>query len=342
MLAKFSGKIYPNGEYGLSRVRERPLHEICPVLPPDRWEVEAFSGRDEGGAIAIRYGREFWRGAVPPFGSSIRFNSHTPKSSERKKRGMGGITPHGSKLVRNAAYKLEQDSGRGILSFLTLTLPSMSLEEWKLVLENWSQIVRILIQKLRRKLLSRNLSPSICGVVEIQEKRLSRTGELALHLHLVFQGRVVRKAWSISPVEFQDMWSSSAIARVPSLGRLYWGASTRVESIRKSCEGYLGKYLSKGKKAVQAIPEEIREYLPSSWYVCTIELRRVVKRETRSGTEVGTLLISLLESDRETYFRTVRTIDITMPGGRNCTVGWYGRISPYFAEMLSLWGVVSP
>jgi hypothetical protein len=52
-----------------------------------------------------------------------------------------------------------------------------------------------------------------------------------------------------------------------------------VKAVKKSAEGYLGKYMSKGGKDVKRFTEEnpVRTDLPTHWWHCTKELRQIIK-----------------------------------------------------------------
>lgn len=327
MLSKFSGKIYPNGEFGVSRVQDAQLSELCPSLPNIEWTQDAWSDDASIRGSSVSHGREYAIASSPILGLSIRSNSHTRPKVMRKPRGYMGISTYGAKLTRSAACLLEREFGLNCLSFATMTLPRMDAEQWKRLLENWSEIVRIFVQKLRRRLSILKLSTSIVGVVEIQSERLITTGEIGLHIHVVFQGRWRFGCWRLTPKDLQEIWSTSVVARIPSLAVVSWNSSTRIERLRKSCEGYLGKYLSKGKSAVAKVPEELRHLLPSSWNICTNELRREFKKRTLSGIDIGMLLISLIDTERASSFTMLRDVVIEFADGFTFTVGYYGRLT---------------
>lgn len=128
-------------------------------------------------------------------GSSNRLNSHTTSEPgkcdriKRARRGQKGLTPHGKMLVKNAASYLEKRHGKKNLSFLTVTIPSVSAEESKQISRCWSEIVRKFQQSITRHLSRQGLPPLVVGVTEVQEKRFERDGVLGLHLHLVFVGK---------------------------------------------------------------------------------------------------------------------------------------------------------
>lgn len=199
------------------------------------------------------------------------------------KRGLKGITSSGARLVRNAAYLLQKKYSKFRLSFLTLTLPPMSIEDEKALALQWSRVVRTFGQRLKRTLQSRGLSGNYVGVTEVQQKRFDSGRGIGLHLHLVFQGKKRQKGgWAIAPEEFRSMWCS-VLSTV--LGREVWSNSCEeVKQVKKSAEGYLGKYMSKGVQIIEAVIEKYGEdAIPSAWYTATAGIKKAIASRIRTA-----------------------------------------------------------
>lgn len=259
--------------------------------------------------------------------------SDVPKShSEKLNRGRAGITTHGKKLVRNAALRLERECGNFLLSFVTLTIPGISAEGALVVCENWGEIVRVFQQRLKRRLQSKGLPGEMVGCTEVQENRFAATNVVALHLHLVFQGRQFGMNWALTPTDIRGMWKDVLSPYLKGVEQeLYWDACENVQRVRKSASGYLGKYMSKGIKACKQIVDVYPEIvLPKCWYICTNSLRARVKT-----------FITLLTSDKSPDFETlcsigdtevcfyyIHPIVIEIDKGRFITVGYVGRLKP--------------
>lgn len=248
--------------------------------------------------------------------------SHPPNSH---KRGLNGITSYGARLVRNAAYLMQTKFGKENLSFITLTLPSCSKDELATIAAQWSHIVRLYVQELKRELERQGLYPGCVGVTEVQERRLRGRGELGLHLHLVAQGRASRRQpWRISPGFHRQVWG-----RILSgiLGRDFDARSLEnVQAVRKDAASYLGKYLTKG---VQVIGQIVETYgpdcCPSSWYTCTNSLRDAVKRKCYSSFDLGESIWPDLPVMEERGILTWVRLHQTEIGGRAFTVGVSGK-----------------
>ena len=166
------GRIYPNGEFGYSFTKEKPLDEILCTL-------------------------ESTNASISHKGESAR----TPK-------GRKGITCYSRRQVRNAAEAIQQRWGKSNCTFATVTLPSLDDDDYRAVLENWAELVRQFMQMMKRHLVSSGLPGVMVGVVEIQTKRMRREKRfLPLHLHFVFVGRRPGRSWMVTPLMVREYWS---------------------------------------------------------------------------------------------------------------------------------------
>lgn len=329
---KFSGKIWLNGEFGVSRQREAlfsskiendyhcPIHKQVMRSLIDDWGVSSvldwiLRGKAEEG-VAI--------------GSSMVTKSH----KSRKARGSGGITPYGRKMLRNAATLLQNECGHHRLSFLTLTVPQCSEAEYRAIAGDWSEITRQYQQYLRRCLTKRGLSGELVVCSEIQEERYEATGLPCLHLHLCFQGKPIgENAWVVTPKQCAKGWKSILKRYLPNCPD--WRAVENLRQVRKSAAGYLGKYMSKGARAVSSLVDAGRaDMLPSAWWNCTFSLRRRVLAGQLSGYKAGDSLINLIDSGRAECFHHLAPIMLPLRGGGEYIVGWFGRLKSWAYQML--------
>lgn len=268
----FRVKQFPNGEFTIGYV------------PPKKFDLEGLERPDRP-----RHGQQWWwqdpekwkqftcneiikEEQAPPLEYT-----HPPNS---RKRGLTGITTHGSRLVRNAAYMLQKRYGHKCLSFLTLTMPSLTREEYICTATQWSSIVKRITEEITRELRRHGLSGNVVGVTEVQSKRLRKKWGLGLHLHLVFCGRKrPNMAWAISHLWFRECWLrvlSRAVGR-----RVESSNCENVVMVKRDASAYLGKYLTKGKQVISEVIEQYgEECIPSAWYTCSLKLRNAVKRNT--------------------------------------------------------------
>lgn len=256
-----SGRLWPNGEFSIG-------YAPC------------------GGMERLLSPRERADKGVPLIGSSIGPNSHKHDDLGVPKRGTKGLTAHGKRVLRNAAWRLQRLYGKHCLSFVTLTMPSVTYEESWYVSSNWAEICRIFYQKLGRRLEAAGLPSSYLGCTELQPERSEREGHPALHLHFVVVGRRSRReGWALTPGDFRSLWSS--VLGDYFSGEKDWGACENVQQVKRDVSAYLSKYLSKGiSMARPPRSDETGWSLPTSWYNCSLELRRWVLDNVRSHPRI--------------------------------------------------------
>lgn len=195
---------------------------------------------------------------------------------ERRRKCQKGMTGAEKRLLRSMLYLMEKKVPKKQMSFLTLTLPSLSKYELVEMSNVWAEVIRRFIQELKRLLQRRDMPDVIAGCTEIQEKRWKYRGEVAPHAHLIFQGRL-HGAWAIRPEEIRQIWQ-----RILSdmLGReVDCSYATRIERIKKNPVAYMSKYMSKGGKILKEITDTYGDILPTSWLIGTQNLRSAVRDE---------------------------------------------------------------
>lgn len=273
---------------------------------------------------------------------------HDPRKPvvSRAPKGLRGITRYGTKMVRNGCYALQAMYGKARLGFLTLTLPNHPdyLPIW---VSRWAEIVRKTLQEIQRELKRLGAPSHLLGVTEIQSKRSDKAGFCVPHFHAVFvawdgkswrrvgiNGKITRKKQHyISHGKIQSIFHRVLLNEVRLVAEIEPetdGTMPRVEvqAVKKSAEGYLGKYMSKGakdvKKYLDADPN--RTDIPSHWWHCTKELRAIVKGLTGQVCPamvdaITTNYMELIEAGLVQYLRPIE-IDI---GGIIRTIGYAGR-----------------
>lgn len=332
-----SGQVWPDGAFGISVldrkfnlqsaltrkklstdeetfVRSCALHGLIPSL--EVW------GKVENGTEILSQIAE--NKPASTLGSSIAPISH------RARRGQNGISSNARLLVRNGALILQRLYGNKCLSFLTLTLPTTSTADNQLITEKWASIVRVFIQWLGRNLRSHGLDGEIVGCVEIQEERSEwQQGILGLHLHLVFRGRKFNEGWVLTPQDIREEWVKCLKNVLGVTGEgYYYGAVENLQRVKKDASRYLGKYLSKGTKAVVRFKALYpRHKLPTCWSVCTSALRLCVKACKMASSVTSSKLQEWAESKQFQYFTTIHKATFQGADGREHICGWYGFLS---------------
>lgn len=270
-------------------------------------------------------------------GLSLLANSHrialglSEPVPEKAPRGQKGITRLGARTVRNAAFLLQEKYGCDRLGFYTVTLPRVDDSAEYNAGREWAEIVRIFLQSVTRLLKAAGLPPSYVGCTEIQESRYARYGGLPLHLHFVCVGKIRgRKQWIISSDQWRALWRRAVVARCPEFSEVSFKASVDTSVVKKSAEGYLGKYMSKGAAMLSALLAEdpgIAEFLPKSWWCCSLTLKRAIGRRIAGGLSSARSLIRDVRGG-DTRVAHAREIKIRMPDGNEVPVAVVGRLSP--------------
>lgn len=249
--------------------------------------------------------------------------SKLPNSeATRKRRGTGGITSLGKRRVRECCEFLQRRFGRRRLTFCTLSLPSLPDWEMEKLCDGWAGLVHKLQKAIAVRQRRAGLPVSTVGVTEIQPERSEREGRPVLHLHLIWVGRSTGSSWSISTSEIDQIWGtllSNVLGRDVSVG-----SACKLQSVRKSASGYLGKYLSKGYEQVSRWSDTwYFGWLPTAWWFASLAVRRACESVSLRGECIGGMLRWLLDiqsGDIQRFYQ------VTI-GKDNIPVGWGGEVT---------------
>lgn len=280
MVAKFSGRVYPNGEFTVGVVpRQLKPSDILPVKStedPHVTEVtEALKDFGLDGAL--------WAyGTGEDLGSSS-----VPILDIRAPKGLKGISSHGRRMIRNGCWMLEREFGKGRCGFGTLTLPDLTDEDYINVCKHWGEIVNRFSKWAQRRLKARGVKKYIVYVTEFQEKRYVKTRKAYPHLHLCYPARPERNyRWYLPASDIRRAWQR--VVESHCVQHYNFGASVDCVVVKKSLGAYLSKYLSKG---AGDIPRYLASGLPveclGHWWGNSGELRKAIKAETRSSPAIA-------------------------------------------------------
>lgn len=193
----------------------------------------------------IRY--SYLVGAKSPLGLSdaqILKKPQNPDSSVGRKKCLT-MSKSMARNIRNAGFLLQEKYGKDQLSFLTLTLPNVSEDSIKRIAQNWGKVVHTFLMWLRKRLEKLAIPFEYVYCTEIQTKRKSKYGYTALHLHMVFVGRLRRGKWGVTPIQCRKAWIR-IIKPLCGEDKFDTSAVENLQRITSSASGYLSKYLSKG------------------------------------------------------------------------------------------------
>lgn len=326
-MTQYSGKLYPNGEFGISAQKrftpEAIQHRRSPT-ETQRWWMGAVKQFGILKAMAVR--KDCDR-ATEVAGSTLGL-SRVAKT-HKSLRGVKGITNHGRRCIRNAAFLMEERYGKANLSFWTLTLPTLSPEDWRTVLEKWSEVLRYLFIYLRRLLQGAGLPDFIMYVVELQPKRTERDGVPALHLHGLFLGRLPgERQWKIKPTDLREIWRRS-LNSVCGLSLSSWQmrSTENIQQVKLNAGAYLAKYMSKGSGVTDSLLASwnLARLVPS-WWGLSSSMRRWLKGTVISiSPEVSYVFLKVIESPSDTRSKVNEVFIPTDEGGKR-GIGYYGRL----------------
>ena len=298
-------RIFPNGEFSIWEEKKN----IAVEPPPEQPDYLGLSLLPISHRVALGM-------ADPP--------------PERSREGLRGITKHGARTVRNGAFLLEQKYGQRHLTFLTCTLPLVNDTAEYNAGREWPEIVRIFNQSLIRLLRAAGLPPSYVGCTEIQEKRYQERGGLPLHLHMVFPGRKQFKSWAISANQFRALWYNAVTARCPEFKGANFKASVDCQPVKKSAESYLGKYMTKGAASLSNLLRDdpgIAEFLPRSWWSCSLAVKRAIGKRITGGLETARKLISDVRGN-DSRVGFAAEVLVTLADGATIPVAVVGKLTP--------------
>lgn len=320
-------KVYPSGRVTASRRRKFNPDAVTrsyELTEQQEWDKRQLHLHGLEVAIAAKNSLK----PVPPLGLSSVPNLSTDLTHvdfpKKNKRGSGGITSRSRQQVKDAATLMEAKYGRSQLSFITHTIPPSAVTE---VHKNWVKILANLRRRYIRALQKANLPQDLVMVTEYQEERLAQSGHAVLHLHIVIVGREKKRHWSYDCEYYKQHWRECCQEFTNNAeDNQRWIASTRVESIRKSCANYLGKYMSKGVSTLGSVlASDPSAFIPSSWHILSQKLRVWVRISTRHYEgRTASELFDWLTSEAVELMRFNRYIKIPTEDGRGLTVGWYG------------------
>jgi len=312
-----SGTVWPHGEWSLGYTSERP--------DGGDWHEDPFIGL--GVLDVAADGRS-------PLDLSDAANSHNWPSCPWPRRGTKGITGYGQQMIKAAGFLMGEKWPQHRKTLGTVTLPPMTAQARREVVEAWPELTRELLQWLSRRLTRQSLPPLVCSVSEVQPKRLAETGEGCLHWHLLWLNLPGKAGnWAVDPCDVRTWLESLLIRKIPS----YTGGNVNVDVKRVKGEAarYLAKYMSKGKQQVQEAMEDWGAGLcPRTWWNMTKPARDMVKAATSRGRIPGQLLENVLnhawETDLDSHYEFLRHIELEFNGAL-ITVGWRGRFTPGLA-----------
>lgn len=265
-------------------------------------------------------------------GLSVARNSNRPleQSSGSKKRRPAQLSARGKRVVRSSAAIMDRLYPKWRLSFTTLTIPNLGEAGLKRLLERWSELTHRYYQELKREMIRQGLAPVFFGVVEIQPKRLIRTGLPYPHLHLVHLSKGSKRngPWLITSSWHRGTWCRlvSELSGVAVSG----SPVENCQAPKKSLRNYLSKYLAKGTDYSEVVHLLNNSFIWScrklaSWYSVTGLLRSLLARSITEFTIPATVpFCEIMKSLQSAEVVRYHSVKIELGCGPPQTIGWVG------------------
>lgn len=324
-------KMFPNGDCVLWKPKRFKPAQL--VKEPDAIAIEHrmarfrlhLTERSLEGAIAAALGLS----PHPNFDILIKkwadARLKSPKVLLRK--GLKGITSHGKRVVRNAAYLLEVEGGKARCTFATVTVPSLPMKQMAVIHKNWHKVVERYRLGIRRALQKQGLAGELVSVTEFQEKRYERTGVPVAHIHSVFIGKNRLGKWAISTELHDAIWFNA----LRTVVRIKWrkvAAAANMQRVRKSAAAYLAKYISKGVGCVTRIIEDgYSDWLPKQWFSCSRTLSRRIDEQTRRIDDLADWLAAMTNVEGKDIWVWHREVLVEVGDSTMQSMAIYGRLS---------------
>lgn len=269
---------------------------------------------------------EFWAGYPPKPGSKLGLVNL--RNSHNSPKGGKGITSHGRRTIRQASFLLFERVSPECVAFLTLTFPGLTIQQCEMVSSDWANVVRRVVQEIRRELRRAGLSGEVVGCTEIQPKRYEETGQPWPHLHLVFQSRRSRQqSWALSVDKMIGIWGRIINDYYPATDSDV-GPGVEFERCYSNPSSYLSKYMTKGGDVLEQVRHTYPDWcFPTAWYVCSRSVRRSIAKAVVKLSDRAAASLALMAQRALPPIKVWREI---FPEGadhnRAPPLGWVGQV----------------
>lgn len=336
----FKGTLYPDRTFTLGAVvfqKKRKAEWAYDVAHSvqEEWDDNA---KIDYLTDAVSIGGKF----VSKDESPLFINSPKLSRDSRGSYGKHGITSFGKKVVRNASLLLERKYTKERLGFVTCTIPTFPKEYHEAINAHWSEIVRRFYQKLKRQLEKVGRPFIYVGVTEIQEKRFAKFGVPCPHLHFVYLSRSnSRSDYWIYVCQIHRAWNHALYEGLKIAGfslsmdgDAVFG-SVSCQRVKKSVSAYLGKYMSKGNKVLEAMKEKGWDKFPKQWWTACKFCKKLFKDSLISlPSDVCKAMFYAYEHYlHEGWIENCCVVTVEIHG-ESKMMGLAGKVSPFFYKCM--------
>lgn len=322
-----SASVYPSGDFSVGTVPPKRKRQIDNEYERTKASIyEEVQTWEDSEHIYLETAIKKEKSGLPPNLVDTPKLSQ-PGNRDRVRYGLKGITGYGKKMLRSAAVLMEQKWGKYNCGMGTLTLPPISKDQLRLISGEWRDVCRRIFQEIGRdfkRRTGRQFQYAYC--TEIQEDRSANIGIPVLHIHFLYRIRKwSSRAWSIDAGRVRSHWRRIIESYVGKLDP-NMDCRVRLETVRKSCAGYIGKYLSKGGESLREWQDRgYADMLPSTWWGMSASLSKQIRAMiVKSMSAFADWLWQACRDSDNVILQWFSDVCIDIQG-RETRVGYYGR-----------------
>lgn len=278
-------------------------------------------------------GHDRWRRIAGPWPQASAPGLVSPaKSVHPLRHGLSGLTSNGRREIWRSLKLLEEHRAESF--FWTITLPDEALAGIER-LRGWSGFQDRVRHELVRLLQSRLGFALVCGVAEVQPRRLRNHGTFAPHLHVAFVGK--RRGWHRWAFDHDDLDGIIERAAVAAGAPPFRARSAgEVKPVRASVAAYMAKYMTKGSQALTSALSRL-ELVPRQWWFRSQDLLRWVQRHI---TPISLRFLAWVHENRRVledagFIRHRQVVGLPESAPLCWRVDWRG--PPQLAALVALW-----
>ena len=261
---------------------------------------------------------------------SVRLKQFSPMKEPVRRYGLKGISRRAARTIRNAAHLMQESIGRDNLTFATVTVPPLPIEQMSTLHKNWHKVVESYRLAITRRLKDKGVCDDIVIVSEIQQERHEETGIPVLHLHAVFQGRRPFSKWLID-TETHDDIVRAAFERACGPVAVSLKSAAQFQQVHSSAGAYLGKYMSKGRGNVEALIDQgFADWMPKQWWAMTRNIRQEVDKQTLRPDGMAQFLLAAAYANNEEIWRFHGEVTIEIGQNQAYWLATYGQLDSLF------------
>lgn len=279
-------------------------------------------------------------------------------NSHKAPRGQTGLTRHGRRRVREAAWALENVFGRQNLALGTATLPELTDSQWGALCDGWVEVVRQFYQGLDREHRRWGVHLGRVGVVELQSRRGQKTGRFYPHLHFVYVCRLpgmAKGTWLIDTARLRLLWFRAVNSVMPDgekIGYARFLGSMDTHVVRKSAGAYISKYMTKGNPVGGEGPEvalpggsDEPEHRPypriACWYALQNKMRNLLDQCANRSRYAAAQLLEFIHAG-DPHIRHVWPVFLRPSDDTDTVTGELVRPPSHIPVLLGYSGLLAP